>query len=257
MDLEQATKAFQELVTVIKALRTPGSGCPWDLEQDHRTLRPYLLEEAHEVLEAIDRGDDRALAEELGDLLLQVVLHAQVADDRGAFSITEVIRGITAKMVRRHPHVFGSVKVSGSAEVVRNWEQIKAAEAQGEGSPAGHAAGLARLPGGLPALLRAQRVGEKAAKGGLDWPSVAALLESARGQLAGLEGDARATAAAATPAEAARAVPAELRSRLEQELGDLLFSLCQLARWLGLSAEDGLRTRTGQFIERSGRMEQP
>src|SRR5262249_35097529 len=130
MDLEEAGKAFRELVSVIQALRTPGTGCPWDLEQNHHTLRPYLLEEANEVLDAIDAGDDPALQEELGDLLLQVVLHAQVAADRAAFSITEVVRGITDKMVRRHPHVFGDVKVSGSAEVVRNWQQIKAAEAE-------------------------------------------------------------------------------------------------------------------------------
>jgi MazG family protein len=128
MDLDEAARAFREFVAVIRALRTPGTGCPWDLEQDHRSLRPYLLEEAHEVLDAIDRGDDDHFREELGDLLLQVVLHAQVADDRGAFDITAVVRGIKDKMVRRHPHVFGSVKVSGSDEVRRNWEQIKAAE---------------------------------------------------------------------------------------------------------------------------------
>jgi tetrapyrrole methylase family protein/MazG family protein len=128
MDFDEAAGAFREFVTVIKALRTPGTGCPWDLEQTHQTLRPYLTEEANEVLDAIDRGDDHALSEELGDLLLQVVLHAQLADDRGAFSITEVVRGITEKMIRRHPHVFGSVKVSSADEVVRNWEQIKAEE---------------------------------------------------------------------------------------------------------------------------------
>jgi MazG family protein len=134
MDLEAAARAFRDFVSVIQALRTPGTGCPWDLEQDHRTLRPYLVEEAGEVLDAIDRGDDQSLREELGDLLLQVVLHAQVADDRGAFSITEVVRGIAEKMVRRHPHVFGSVRVSGPDEVVRNWEQIKAAERQAKGA---------------------------------------------------------------------------------------------------------------------------
>src|SRR5437764_13322648 len=137
MDLDEATKAFREFVTVIKALRTPGTGCPWDLEQDHHSLKPYLVEEVHEVIDAIDHGDDAAMQEELGDLLLQVVLHAQLADDRGAFSITEVTRGITEKMVRRHPHVFGSARVSGSAEVLHNWEQIKAAEKRdaGESSP--------------------------------------------------------------------------------------------------------------------------
>src|SRR5438270_637497 len=162
MNRDEAAQAFREFVAVIRALRTPGTGCPWDLEQDHRTLRPFLVEEAYEVLDAIDGGDDRALREELGDLLLQVVLHAQVADDRGAFAITDVVRGITAKMVHRHPHVFGSVQVSGSAEVVRNWDQLKAAEKQSRDGVAPVSAGMARLPEGLPALLRAQRLGEKA-----------------------------------------------------------------------------------------------
>lgn len=128
MNPEEAAQAFREFVDVIRALRTPETGCPWDLQQDHQSLRRYLREETDEVLEAIDRADDGALQEELGDLLLQVVLHAQVASDRQAFSITEVVRGITAKMIRRHPHVFGSVKVSGVDDVLRNWERIKAAE---------------------------------------------------------------------------------------------------------------------------------
>jgi XTP/dITP diphosphohydrolase len=130
MKPDEAAQAFQEFVKVVKALRTPETGCPWDLEQDHQSLRRYLTEETNEVLEAIDRGDDAALQEELGDLLLQVVLHAQLAADREAFTITEVVRGITEKMVRRHPHVFGSVKANSVEEVKRNWEQIKAAEKQ-------------------------------------------------------------------------------------------------------------------------------
>jgi len=128
MPLDEAAQAFQEFVAVVRALRTPGTGCPWDLEQDHQSLRPYLLEEANEVLDAIARGDDALLQEELGDLLLQVVLHAQLAADRRAFSIAEVVRGITAKMIRRHPHVFGSVQVSGVEDVKRIWAEIKAAE---------------------------------------------------------------------------------------------------------------------------------
>ncbi len=132
MDLDEAARAFREFVAVIKALRTPETGCPWDMEQDHQTLRRYLVEESQEVLDAIDGGSDPDLCEELGDLLLQVVLHAQVADDRGAFAITDVVRGITAKMIRRHPHVFGSVRVSNAAEVVQNWKRIKEAERKGE-----------------------------------------------------------------------------------------------------------------------------
>jgi tetrapyrrole methylase family protein/MazG family protein len=128
--LDEAAQTFREFVAVVQALRTPGTGCPWDLEQDHHSLRRYLLEEVHEVLDAIDKNNDGSLQEELGDLLLQVILHAQLAADRGAFSIADVICGITAKMIRRHPHVFGSVKVNGVEDVKRNWEQIKAAEKQ-------------------------------------------------------------------------------------------------------------------------------
>jgi XTP/dITP diphosphohydrolase len=255
MDLDEAAAAFRELVSVIRALRTPGTGCPWDLEQTHETLRPYLIEEAYEVLEAIDRGNDRAFREELGDLLLQVVLHAQLADDRGAFSITEVARGIAEKMVRRHPHVFGSARVSSSAEVLRNWEQIKAAERQAAGESS-QAAGLTRLPEGLPALLHAQRVGEKAAKAHLDHRSLAEILGEIRREVAGLEEGLRAVSEGASAAEVARRVPEELRERLGRGLSELLFSLCQLARWLGLGAEDSLRVTTRRFVERFRRMEE-
>jgi MazG family protein len=241
MARDEAATAFQEFVAIIKALRTPGTGCPWDLEQDHRTLRPYLVEETYEVLDAIERDDDRSFREELGDLLLQVVLHAQVADDRGAFGIGDVIRGIADKMVRRHPHVFGSVKVSGSAEVSRNWDQIKVVERQGKGDASGPAAALARLPEGLPALHRAQRLGEKAAKMGCDGTSVAGVLARVREEFADLK---EAIGAAAGS------------ERLEQELGDVLFSLCQLARWLGLNAEDSLRAGNRRFVDRFRRMEQ-
>jgi MazG family protein len=261
MNQQVAAQAFGELVAVIKALRTPGTGCPWDLEQNHHTLRPYLIEEAHEVLDAIDRRDDGAFAEELGDLLLQIVLHAQVAQDRGAFTIAEVVRGITAKMVRRHPHVFGSAQVSGSAEVVRNWEQIKAAETQGKGADPSCAAALRRLPEALPALLRAQRQGEKVSKVGFDWTSLRGVVDKVREEFAELEKELQLMADACPPAAAAAEpgpgeVPDPVRGRLEHELGDVLFSVCQLARWLGVSAEDSLRDCTRRFTERFRRMEQ-
>jgi MazG family protein len=254
MDLDDAAQAFRQLVSVIKALRTPGTGCPWDLEQTHATLRPYLVEEAYEVLEAIDAGDDRAFREELGDLLLQVVLHAQLADDRGAFAITEVVRGITEKMIRRHPHVFGSAQVSGSAEVLRNWEQLKATEAQGKGDHQSHAASLDRVPEGLPSLLRAQRLGEKAARVHFDRASVADLLNKIRERFAQLEEEVR-TAAGPAPPEPGQRLPDELGARLEHELGDVLFGLCQLARRLGVSAEDSLRACNRRFVERFRRLE--
>jgi MazG family protein len=226
-------------VEVVKALRTPGTGCPWDLEQTHQTLRPYLIEEAHEALDAIDRGDDRALQEELGDLLLQVVLHAQLADDRGAFSIAEVVRGIAEKMVRRHPHVFGSARVSGSAEVLHNWEQIKAAERQAAGktSPAGP---FARIPESLPALLRAQRLGEKAVRADPDEESPVETLGRVRTALGELE-----ARLAALPAEGVQSE----RGECERVLGEMLFGLCQLARRLGVNAEDSLRSRNRRFVE--------
>lgn len=247
MDSDQAARAFRELVEVIRALRTPGTGCPWDLEQDHRSLRPYLIEEAHEVLEAIDRGDDAALREELGDLLLQVLLHSQVASDRGAFSVTEVARGIREKMVRRHPHVFGSAAVSGAAEVHERWQQIKAAEARQKGEERSHAGGLARLPQGLPALLRAQRVGEKAARVGLDAAPLGDLFRSVRAGLDRLE---------RVSAPAGEGAPGPDREGVEHQLGEILFALAQLARRAGVSAEDSLRARTGRFVDRFARMEE-
>jgi MazG family protein len=244
MDLDEAAKAFRDFVAIIKALRTPGTGCPWDLEQTHRTLRPYLIEETYEVLDALDRGDDGAFRGELGDLLLQIVLHAQVAADRGAFGITDVIRGIAGKMVRRHPHVFGGAQVSGADEVRRNWEQIKAAETRDQGADTSAAAALARVPEGLPALLRAQRLGDKAGRLPFDVTSLAAAIARVREDLAGLEGQVQ--AAADTPQ----------RDRLEQEFGALLFDLCQVARRLGVSAEDSLRAWNRRFVERFRRMEE-
>jgi MazG family protein len=258
MDLDEAAAVFREFVSVIKALRTPGTGCPWDLEQDHRTLRRYVVEETCEVLDAIDAGADGALREELGDLLLQVVLHAQLADDRGAFSLTDVVKGITEKMVRRHPHVFGTDQVSSSAEVLRNWERIKAAEAEEKGA----AASLDRLPATLPALLRAQRIAERAAKAGLDRGSAREAFDRAREALAGLEelipGAERAAASAGdAPARPVQGPSNEEDLRLEERFGDLLFSLCRLARWLGLNAEDSLRAAAGRFADHFRRPERP
>jgi XTP/dITP diphosphohydrolase len=261
MDREEIETAFGEFAAIVKALRTPQTGCPWDLEQDHHSLKPYLIEEAYEVLDAIDQRDDRALREELGDLLLQVVLHAQLAQDRGAFSLAEVVRGIADKMVRRHPHVFNSLKVSGSAEVARNWDQIKASEHQAKGADTSASAALARLPESLPALMRAQQLGEKAARISFDWTSLASAVKKMREELtefqAKVEGLAHAVPAdISSPCDVAKVVPPELRQQLDHELGDALFGLAQLARWLGLSAEDSLRACTRRFVQRFRRMEQ-
>ncbi len=222
MDHDQAAQAFREFVAVVQALRTPETGCPWDLEQTHQTLRPYIIEEAYEVLDAIDRRDDPALREELGDLLLQVVLHAQLAADRGAFTIADVVADIAAKMVRRHPHVFGSTPVTGPADVVRNWAEIKAAEKRERGDTRD---AYERVPASMPALLRAQQLGGIAAKrfGENEGPGEAELME--------------------------RALASTSRERMEQMLGEMLFSLCQAARRVGISAEDSLRGANERFID--------
>jgi MazG family protein len=214
MNRDTAAQAFREFVAVVQALRAPETGCPWDLEQNHQTLRPYLIEEAYEVLDAIDHGDDRALREELGDLLLQVVLHAQLAADRGAFTIADVIADIAAKMVRRHPHVFGATAAASSAEVVRNWEVIKAAEKRARGDARD---AYDRIPASMPALLRAQQLGGIGAKRFGE--------HEAPGEVERTE----------------RALAQTSRANMECMLGRLLFELCQTARRMGISAEDSLR----------------
>lgn len=237
---------FKRFVEIIRALRDPVTGCPWDKEQTHKTIRQYLIEESYELLEAIDNEDDAHFAEELGDVLLQVVLHAQIAADRGAFTIDDVVQKIADKMVRRHPHVFGETVVADSAEVKRNWETIKAEERKEKAQD--HSL-LAGVPKTLPALNRAQRLGEKAAKVHFDWekiPEVWAKISEELGELK-VEVD----AIAANP----KAATADQKKRIEHELGDLCFALTQLARWTGVSAEDSLRTCCDRFMQRFALME--
>lgn len=217
------------LVQVMARLRGPG-GCPWDREQTHASLRPYMLEEAYEAVAAMGAGDMTHLCEELGDVLLQVVFHAQLARERGDFSIDEVVTGITTKLIRRHPHVFGDVQVSGAADVVRNWEAIKAQE-QGQ-APGGLLAGVGE---GLPALTRALKVQRKAARVGFDWPDVRGPLEKVREELAELE--------TAGPGAA------------EAELGDLLFAVVNVARFYGVDPEVALAGAVARFQRRFAHME--
>lgn len=245
--MSNGSAAFGRFVEVVRKLRDPDRGCPWDLEQDHRSLRPYLIEESYEVLEAIDSGDDAELTKELGDLLLQVVLHAQVAADRKAFTITEVVESVTEKMIRRHPHVFGDVQVSGSSEVLKNWERIKSEERTGDKQSA--TSSLSGIPKALPALIRAERLGEKAAKVSFDWRSakdVWGKVEEELGELA------RELHVGGSFAE--KPVGGQ-RDRIAEEVGDLLFSLCQLSRWLGFHAEDALREASDRFLARFVTME--
>jgi tetrapyrrole methylase family protein/MazG family protein len=214
-----------KLVRVMKRLRSK-NGCPWDHEQDHESLKPYLLEETYEVLEAIDNRDDEELSEELGDLLLQIVFHAQIAAERGKFTIDDVAKKIVKKLKRRHPHVFGKTKVRGSDEVLQNWEEIKKDE--------GKLSVLAGVPDHLPALLRARRVQEKAKRVGFDWDSVDGAFEKILEEVGELK-------------DAASEMN---KQKIEDEFGDILFSIVNISRFLGIDAEGALRKTINKFKKR-------
>jgi MazG family protein len=227
-------EAFEALVDIMHRLRGPG-GCPWDGEQTHDSIKPYLIEEAYEVVEAIDARDDRELCTELGDLLLQIIFHAEMAGQRQAFDIGAVIRAISDKMVRRHPHVFSDTQVSGADEVVRNWSRIKAEERQS----AGDSSVLAGVPRAMPALLRAQRLGEKAGHAGFDWADASGVLDKLREELD----------------ELGAAVASGDRAQAEAELGDLLLAATSLARHLRVSSEAALTSAADRFSTRFRHME--
>lgn len=212
-----------DLVRVMARLRGPG-GCPWDREQTHRTLARHLLEETHEVLEAIDADDRDRLREELGDVLLQVAFHAQMASDDGAFDVDDVARGIVEKLIRRHPHVFGDTVVAGAEEVLVNWERIKAEEK-------GEKAVDEDIPPTLPALARAAKVQRRAAGFGFEWRTREGALEALKEEVAELEG-------ATDP------------NNVEEEVGDVLFATVAVARRLGVDAEGALRRTIRGFAAR-------
>ena len=232
-----------DLLNVMARLRGPG-GCPWDAEQTHQTLARHLLEEAHETLEAIDSGDPDRLKDELGDLLLQVVFHAEIARQEGAFDADDVAEALVRKLIRRHPHVFGDVEVGSAAEVLVNWERIKAAESAG-----GERQAMDEdIPPSLPALARAAKVQRRAAGFGFDWRSAQAALAKVREELAELEAE---TAALPDGGASRTEAPPE---RVEEELGDLLFAVAALGRRLNADPETALRKATRRFAERFGRM---
>jgi tetrapyrrole methylase family protein/MazG family protein len=224
--------AFQETVA---RLRAP-DGCPWDQEQTHRSLRAHLLEEAYEVLATMDAGDDDKLCEELGDLLMQIAMHVQIATEEGIFQFADVIGQIDAKLKRRHPHVFGDVHVEGPADVLRNWESIKAHERAASNEHGQSGSRLEGVPAILPALARAQALGDRAARAGFDWPDLKGVLDKVTEEVSELR----------------QAEDAEAR---ERELGDLLFSLANLARWLEVDAESALRDTCDRFMDRYAEME--
>lgn len=239
--MSEAQKSVVDLLAVMAALRTPGTGCPWDLEQTFRTIAPYTIEEAYEVADAIARGDLGDLKEELGDLLLQVVYHARMAEEQGAFAFPDVAEAVTAKMVRRHPHVFGTPEQRAAGVKPGFWERIKADERAGREGKAVSSA-LDGVPVGLPALTRAVKLQDKAARVGFDWPSLRPVLDKVKEELAELEAE----------IAAAGQGPGQDRShaKVEEELGDLLFVVANVARHLKVDPEAALRAANGKFTRR-------
>jgi nucleoside triphosphate diphosphatase len=231
-------KTLEDLIAVMAALRTPVTGCPWDLEQNFATIAPYTIEEAYEVADAIERADMGDLQEELGDLLLQVVYHAQLAQEAGSFAFADVVDTITRKMIRRHPHVFGD-DVARSAGVAKGfWEAIKATEKAERGKPA-PAGILDNVPVGMPALTRAVKLQSKAARVGFDWPDIAPVFTKLHEEIDELKA----------------ALGQEPVERQAEELGDLLFVAANLARHLGIDPETALRSANAKFSRRFAHIE--
>jgi tetrapyrrole methylase family protein/MazG family protein len=226
---------FNQLLDIMARLRSPG-GCPWDREQTRTSLKPFLIEEAYEVLEAIEAGEPRAMAEELGDLLFQVVFHARIAEERGEFAMADVLRALIDKMVSRHPHVFGDAVANTPDEVLTQWEALKQKEATAKGERRSVIDGVPRA---MPSLVRAQRTQSKAARVGFDWPNARAAWEKVREEID----------------EAGEALAAGDSDRFREELGDVLFSLVNVARLSSIDAEDVMHGATEKFRRRFTEME--
>ena len=244
MTSEAQPKTIDDLLGIMAALRTPGTGCPWDLEQNFETIAPYTIEEAYEVADAIERRDMEDLKQELGDLLLQVVYHAQMASEAGAFDFGDVVDAVATKMVRRHPHVFGDEKVRDAGELEGLWERIKAEEKADRSSGQPSASALEGVPRALPALTRALKLQKKAARVGFDWPTLEPVLDKVREELAELE-----------TALGAEADAAGTREQVLAEFGDFLFAATNLARHLALDPESALSAANGKFVRRFERIE--
>jgi ATP diphosphatase len=247
--MTQSTKhTLADLVAVMAALRTPVTGCPWDLEQTFATIAPYTIEEAYEVADAIARDDLEHLKEELGDLLLQVVYHSRMAEEAGAFALDDVVDGITTKMIRRHPHVFGDDAARSAGAAKGFWERIKAEERAARAQPASM---LDDVPVGLPALTRAHKLQSKAAKAGFDWPSLAPVFDKLREEMAELE----AVALPADPRGDGSMPAGSDRAKIAEELGDLLFVVANVARHLEIDPEASLRGANDKFRRRFAHIE--
>jgi MazG family protein len=242
MDKQKFSHAIEKLIWVMAQLRNPDGGCPWDLEQDFKSIAPYTIEEAYEVADAIERGNMDDLCEELGDLLLQPIYHAQMASESGTFTIHDVIDGITEKMIFRHPHVFGDAKAASAQDVNAIWDERKAAKkAQNAHTDTNQQpSALDGVTLGLPALLRAQKLQKKAAKTGFEWTDPADILDKLEEEIA----------------EMRAALANNDLDNQEEELGDILFVLVNLARSQGIKAEDALRRTNDKFISRFKGMEE-
>lgn len=241
---------FTKVVEIMAALRAQ-NGCPWDRKQTHESLKPYLLEEAYEVLETIDQGDRQKLREELGDVLLQVLFHSQIAAEAGSFTVEDVIETLATKLIRRHPHVFktddGTGQLSNSEQVLSQWEEIKRAEREAARTKQ---SALDGVPKTLPALLRAYQIQARAARVGFDWPQSEAGLEQILAKVTEEIGELREALTSRQAGTESESNRISLNEEVENELGDLLFSLVNLARFLKANPEEALRRTTNRFIDR-------
>lgn len=226
-------KEISELIDVIARLRAP-DGCQWDREQTHKSLRPNMLEEAYEAVDAMDSGDMKHLKEELGDVLLQVVLHAQIASEEGAFTIEDVAKGLKDKLIHRHPHVFGDVKVNSTKEILDNWDKLKAEEKQHRKSA------MDGISKSQSALMSAQKISKKAVKTGFEWPNEKSLYECIFSEFD----------------EFKEAVKEQNKDHMEEEFGDILFATVNLARWNKIDAEQALLKANKKFMTRFRKMEE-
>lgn len=238
--LTATLEVLKQLIEVVAKLRSPEGGCPWDIAQTPQSLIPYIIEEAYEVVDAIKSGNSQALAEELGDLLLQVVLQSQIASEYNQFTLAEVAKGISEKLIRRHPHVFGEVKVNSIEEIRQNWEEIKAAEKgaiSGENQPL--SSKLSRYARTLPPLTAGIKISQKAAGVGFEWDNVEGVWAKFFEEID----------------EFKQALAHESKAQQQAELGDILFMLINLARWYGLDPSEALHQTNLKFIQRFSKVE--
>ena len=256
--MSAAESAITALIALMARLRDPKDGCPWDQKQTFATVAPFTIEEAYEVADAIEHGDPTKLRDELGDLLFQVVFHARMAEERGWFDFGQVASAIHEKLVRRHPHVFGGQSVSGEAELSRAWEEQKAQERAAGGGVSGSVSALADVPRGLPALVRAAKLGKRAGRVGFDWPDAAQVREKVLEELGEVDGALAAAAGAGAAAGAdarAGAGGGASNSAVVEEMGDLLFAVANWSRHLKIDAEEALRAANSKFERRFRDME--